>query len=436
MLISFSLGNFLSFSSTNTLSFIATSVKDKNESSFYPPSYQWDYRLLRSIGIMGFNSAGKTNFLKGIAAMKYAVLYSGTSAVNVFQTTTRPYLLRKENNEPTFFEISFFLHNIKYRYGYKVLNNLIDEEWLFNAEPKIREVNLFTRKGRGITCNKIWNKQADNMIETLFKRAQDHTLFLSVLGVLNVAPAVEILKWFEKITVIQSFDPNQFANLTAELMNDDILRLNILRLIRDAKLGFDTTAESKLGESENSGRISQEFMEFMIQNEILPKNKYRIKTQHIVFNLKGEKAGTVFFDLFEQESAGTKKFFALIGLLLDAVIRNKILLFDELDGQFHFAMYETIIAFFNNPKMNPKGAQLIFTSHNTTILKKGKLRRDQLYLINKNDLGESKLERFHEKGKTIRTDTSLEKEFLEGDLKGHPDIKIGLFTGLLDFPDA
>ncbi len=86
--------------------------------------------------------------------------------------------------------------------------------------------------------------------------------------------------------------------------------------------------------------------------------------------------------------------------------------------------------------MNPGGAQLLFTSHNTTILKKGKLRRDQLYVINKDDKGESKLSRFHQKGKSLRTDTSLEKEFLEGDLQSHPDIQIGLFTGLLDFPST
>ena len=433
MLVSVTISNFLSFGSKTTISFVATPIKGKNDYTFYPPSYEWDYRLLRSIGIMGFNSAGKSNLLKGIAVMKYAVIYSGTSASNVFQTTIQPFLLRENNKEPSFFEIVFFVNNRKYRYGYKILNSIIDEEWLFYAEPKIRENNLFYRIGRNLTYSKTWNKQSDSMLDTLFKRTQDHTLFLSVLGVLNVDPAVEILKWFEKITIIESFESDDFIDFTAELINNDIFRYNFLRLLHEAKLGFTVIAEVKKVGTGKAVRVEKEFMKFMLENELLPKNTYDIKTAHDVFDNNGEKTGTIYFDLREQESAGTKKFFVVMGLLLDAIVKGKILLFDELDSQFHFAMFETLISFFNNPKINFKGAQLIFTSHNISILKKDKLRRDQLYLIRKNEFSESILDRFHEKGRTIRTDASLEKEFIDGDLKSHPNID--LFTGLLEFPD-
>jgi len=155
-----------------------------------------------------------------------------------------------------------------------------------------------------------------------------------------------------------------------------------------------------------------------------------------LFDESGNEVGTVMFDLRTQESAGTKKFFGLVGLLISAMIEGRILLFDELDAQFHFAMYETLVVFFNNPKINMKGAQLFFTSHNTTILKKSKIRRDQLYRLIKDETGESTLRRFHEKGSTVRTDASLEKEFMEGDLKSHPNIDFNLFTGLLNFPDS
>jgi hypothetical protein len=147
----------------------------------------------------GYNAAGKTNLLKSLAVMKYTVLYSGSSSTNLFLTSITPFLLKADSSEPTHFEIIFFVNNKKYRYGFRVHNGIVLQEWLFYAEPKVRENNLFNREKRGITYNKNWNKEADNSLEALFKRVQDHTLFISVLGVLNVQPAVDILKWFEKI---------------------------------------------------------------------------------------------------------------------------------------------------------------------------------------------------------------------------------------------
>lgn len=435
MIVSFTVENFLSFGDPNTLSFMATSVKGGKEHTFLPPSYHWDYRLLRSVGILGFNSSGKTNLLKAIAAVRYAVLYSGNSASNVFEESVTPFLLRAENSAETSFELVFFLNDKKYRYGFKVLKNIVTEEWLFYAEPKVRENNLFHRKSGGIIFNKNWNKEADGSIEPLFKRVQQHVLFISVLGVLNVQPAVDILKWFEKIVVVDTFDPEKFINFTSERLQDDAFKFNFLRIVKEASLGFNTVIENRISDIEKGGKISANFMEFMIQNEIIPKNTYNVWTVHPVFDKDGKECGTIKFDLRKQESAGTKKFFGLVGLLLDSIIKGNILLFDELDSQFHFAMYETLVALFNNPKVNPRGAQMIFTSHNTTLLKKNKIRRDQLYTLIKEKHGESRLKRVHEKGNALRTDTSLEKEYTEGDLRTHPNLDFNLFTGLLDFPE-
>lgn len=173
----------------------------------------------------------------------------------------------------------------------------------------------------------------------------------------------------------------------------------------------------------------------MLQNELLPKNRYDVNTIHTVFDKQGIKAGTLKFDLRKQESEGTRKFLGLIGLFLEAIANKRVLLFDELDSRFHFALYETLVTFFNDAKVNRKGAHLIYTSHNTTLLKDNKVRRDQLYTIEKNSIGESVLRRFHDKGDTLRTDASLEKEYQERTIKKKSQDDINLFTGLLDFPE-
>lgn len=435
MLINFTLSNFLSFGSSTTVSFLATPIKIGKENTFMPPSLDWDYRLLRSVGILGFNAAGKTNLLRTLAAMKYTVLYSASSSSNLFLASIVPYLLKEENNEPTHLEVSFFLNNKKYRYGFKVLNGVVVQEWLFYAEPKVRENNLFNRERRAVTFNKNWNKESDNSLEALFKRVQNHTLFLSVLGVLNVQPAVDILKWFERIVVIESFDADRFIDFTIEKLNDPIFRHVFTRLLEEAELGFSTILDQKISIAEKKGSVGGDFIDFMLNNELLPKNRYDVRTIHPTYTKKGEEKGTIQFDLRKQESAGTKKFFGLIGLFLEAIANKRILLFDELDSQFHFALYETLVRFFNDPTINPKGAQLLFTSHNTTLLKGGKIRRDQLYSISKDKVGSSILNRFHDKGSTLRTDASIEKEYEERTIKKNFNQMPNLFSGLLDFPE-
>jgi AAA15 family ATPase/GTPase len=419
----------------STVSFLATPLKIGKESTFMPPSLEWDYRLLRSVGILGFNAAGKTNLLRGLAVMKYTVLYSSSSSSNLFVTSVVPYLLKSDNTDPTHFEVNFFLNNKKYRYGFKVSNGMVSQEWLFYSEPKVRENNLFNREKRAIVFNRNWNKESDNSLDSLFKRVQDHTLFLSVLGVLNVQPAVDILKWFEKIVVIESFDADRFIDFTVEKLNDPVFRHVFTRLLHEAELGFTTIFDQKISAAEKRGAIGGDFIDFMLTNELLPKNRYDVKTIHSTYNQDGAQKGTVQFDLRKQESAGTRKFFGLIGLFLEAIANRRILLFDELDSQFHFALYETLVRFFNDPIVNQKGAQLLFTSHNTTILKGGKIRRDQLYSISKDDKGSSVLSRFHDKGSTLRTDASIEKEYEDRTIKKGFSQSPNLFSGLLDFPE-
>jgi AAA15 family ATPase/GTPase len=435
MLISFKISNFLSFDSPTTVSFLATSIKGEKDSTFLPPSLQWDYRLLRSIGVLGYNSAGKSNLLKGIGAMKYAVLYSGSSSGNIFLSSVVPFLLKTQSDKHSEFEVLFFLNNTKYRYGYKVGNGVVFEEWLAYAEPKVRENYLFLRSQKSINVNKAWNKENDNSIETLFKRVQDNTLFISVLGVLNVQPAVDILKWFQRIIVIDSFEADPFIDFTAEKLNDDVFRHVFTRILKDANIGFETIFEQKISNPEKLGTLTKDFLEYMLQNELLSKNRYDVLTIHTIFDNEGNKSGSIKFDLRTQESAGTKKFFGVIGLFLEAIANNRILLFDELDSRFHFGLYETLVQFFNDPKINPNCSQLLYTSHNTTILKGNKIRRDQLYSIKKSEKGSSLLERFHEKGNTLRTDASIEKEYQDRTLKKRPNSDFNLFSGLLDFPD-
>lgn len=93
----------------------------------------------------------------------------------------------------------------------------------------------------------------------------------------------------------------------------------------------------------------------------------------------------------EDESSGTRKFFALSGLIIDILEKGTVLVVDELDAKLHPNIVSKIVEMFNSSYFNPKNAQLIFNTQNTNILKENTFRRDQIWFIDKNRYGESRL---------------------------------------------
>jgi len=121
----------------------------------------------------------------------------------------------------------------------------------------------------------------------------------------------------------------------------------------------------------------------------------------------------------KEESHGTRKFFDLSGPIIDTLLKGKTLVVDELDTQLHPALIRGICELFNSKKLNPQNAQLIFVSHNTNILDKDLLRRDQIWFIEKDQFGASELFSLvefkdKENGRKVRNDASYEKSYLKG----------------------
>ena len=84
-----------------------------------------------------------------------------------------------------------------------------------------------------------------------------------------------------------------------------------------------------------------------------------------------------------EESAGTQRLFKIAPILLDTLTNNGVVLLDELESSMHPFMAEMIIRLFNDPEVNPKGAQLVFTTHNVHVMNPELLRRDQIWLAEK-----------------------------------------------------
>ena len=128
------------------------------------------------------------------------------------------------------------------------------------------------------------------------------------------------------------------------------------------------------------------------------------------------------FSLEEDESNGTQRFFALIGPVLNVLDHGGLLVVDELECSMHPLLTRKVVELFHNPEANPKGAQLIFATHDSTLMSPALLRRDQIWLMEKNF--KSATEMFSlceiEREKRPRKEESFGKNYLAGRYGGVP----------------
>ncbi len=154
-------------------------------------------------------------------------------------------------------------------------------------------------------------------------------------------------------------------------------------------------------------------------------------TLRLVHRIAGQEQA---FD-FSDESVGTRTWFSLIGPTLNALENGDVLLFDELDASLHPRLSARLVEMFQDPKSNPRCAQLIFTSHDTSLL--NSLNRDEVWLTDKGPDGATTLTALAEYGgDRVRRSLNLERAYLQGRFGAVPDLDqvvlrraMGMFLG-------
>lgn len=159
-------------------------------------------------------------------------------------------------------------------------------------------------------------------------------------------------------------------------------------------------------------------------------NQYKIYTRHKVFDLKGMEIGTVDFDL-KSESAGTQKFLAIAGPIVNSLLNGYPIIIDELDAKLHFLLVHFLVKLYCNEKLSAYGGQIAFSNHMLDIMDRELLRRDQIVLVSKNNLG-TQVATAHSLG--FRSDAIFRREYLSNQYGKIPDISLNqteLFEGFI-----
>ena len=409
MLIYLKIKNFRSIKDERVFSMEASSIKEL-KSSVYNVR---DHKLLPVAVFYGANSSGKTNILLALQKMRRLVLRS-VKLNPGDKLDYEPFELNNHTlSEPTMFEVQFICDTTIYRYGFEYDKDIIYKEWLFEKQEKQKEYNLFARVESNFDISKTRFPEGLGKDES----TETNRLFISLVAQLKGAKAKLILDWFKNSNVITGLDTEGYEGITIEMLkNNKEGSKQALDFFHHLQLGFNNIVfiERKFSEvAELWSHTDTELLEKYKDETVI-----ETLTTHNVYNDDKIVVSQRNFSKDRKESEGTKKIIEISGPLFDTLINGKVLFVDELDAKLHPLLTISIVKLFMNKNTNPKGAQLVFATHDTHLLNLSILRRDMIWFAEK-DCDESTdiyslIEFKDENGLKVRNDRSIEKDYFNG----------------------
>jgi len=381
MLIEFSVTNYRSFLTTQSLTLAAnTATELQEENSFVSPVSNLP-RFLRSSVVYGPNAAGKSNLIQAISFMKSFVLSSAKESQEGEKIDATPFLFNRQNSRNSSeFEVLFIQDGIRYQYGFAVNSKRVTGEWLF-VYPEGRAQKWFERNYDLETQKDIWyfGPKFTGRRKVWQEATRSNALFLSTAIQLNNEQLKPVFNWFDHKLHVIGHGENISPKFSANECEKEEKKKKILKFMNAADLSItDIFLEKK---------------EFSTKD--LPAEMPQNIKEEISKELDGKKLTSLFFmhpssdtgeDValeFDEESAGTRKLFTLAGPWLDVLDNGLVLFVDELDTSLHPHLVRFLLNLFHNHETNRHNAQLVFTTHDTTVLDQTLMRRDQVWFVEK-----------------------------------------------------
>lgn len=431
MLIQFSVQNFRTFKEKATLSLIASNYdKETRETENISDTNIYNLRILKSAIVYGANASGKSKFIEALMFMKSFAINSSKESQKGEEIDVEPFKLNNESEkQPSEFEVIFLYKKEMFRYGFEVDKDKIVSEWLYH-KPKTKEVELFYRDFQNFqTHTRNFPKGATLVREDLIR---NNALLLSVAAQFNDTTCENIIEWFKNLKTISGLKKEGYQGYTMGKTKDPKHKERILELLKAADLGIQDIKLEMLDVTKLPKEMPKELREMILKKSKEDNAEFfsDILTTHKKFDNSKKHIGNTNFSLDDDESFGTRKFFALTGPVLDAIENGYTLVVDELDSKLHPNLVCKIVSLFNSKKLNPKNAQLIFNTHDTNLLSSGLFRKDQVWFTEKDKYGEAKLYSLADfKSDAVRKNEAFEDNYIRGKYGAVPFL--GFFDNLI-----
>ena len=413
MLLEFSCSNHKSIK--NKIGFSMIAGNDNTNEEFL---YDFEgYNILRSAVIYGANGSGKSNFIDSISYIKNMV---GGSILNQLGQKLEQYPHKlSAKGEVSEYSIQFIRNGVRYAYGLGIMENKVNEEYLYYF-PNKRQVKIFERSGEEI----IPGDKYKNRLNTPISILKDNRLFLScAANFTDIKEIEEAFLFFVEDLVIYSPEFTPWFPKSVELIseNEDIKELFIK---------FFNSLGTEIVD------IRPEFTSVSI-NELPEEIKFDENIRKILENREGKKIGVKLVyrdfetDLSEEESTGIRNLFNIIYPIIDIIKNGKVFICDELESSLHeYIVCEIIKLFYGNEEINP--AQLIFSTHNTSLLGSGLFRRDQIWFTELDKERATDLYSLAEI-KNVRKTENWEKGYISGKYGAIPVLNMDILNKIKNF---
>lgn len=377
MLVEFRVKNFRSLRDEQVLSLVASkdkSLRDTHTQDTGIPAVPF---LLRSVAIYGANASGKSNLIKALQYMRGVVIESATLIKPGQTYKVQPFRLDADSaSHPTEFETTFILDGIRHQYGFAMTQTRIVSEHLL-VYKAFKPQRWFERQYDVKQDKDVYEfgPALKGPKHTWENATRPNSLFLSMAAQLNSEALRSIFDWFANHLVIFN-EANQLApQFSIMALKNDVMRKEICEFLSSADISIaDIDVVTR--------KVAGQAMRFDFaagKTEVHPEEieEHSLRFHHATEN------GKAIFE-FEDESNGTRNLLALSGPVLDILRKGLTLLIDELDTSLHTLLVRELVGMFHRPEVNTGGAQLIFTTHDTSLLDAPDLfRRDQVWLVEK-----------------------------------------------------
>ncbi|MEI7730809.1 MAG: ATP-binding protein [Verrucomicrobiota bacterium] len=429
MLIEFVFENHRSFRAEQRLSMVANNHDKSLPGHLIDLESVSGFRgvnLLKGAALYGANASGKSNVLDALQFMDYFVENSAIKLQPGDAIKAQPFLLAPgAANEPSRFEITAIIEGTRYQYGFSVTRERVTHEILV-AYPKGHAQKWFERRWDAHKKKYSWSSPTANFRydQALKDKTRDNALFVSTGAQWNHKQLDTIYQWFKKtmhflhLGVNAVLTPGHTSSLAKK---EPKIFEQAVALLQRADFGLvgATVEEHQIPVEDLKAHLPPAMLKKMEEKGDLREiTETEIKLQH-----QADGMDPVAID-FDSESAGTQRFFALVGPWLEMLEKGQIVCIDELESSLHPNLVAEFLKLLFCAKHNRKGAQVIFTTHNSTLLGSKILRRDQIWFTEKKPTGDTFL--YPLTDYKPRNTESLEKGYLTGRYGGVPYIPEGL----------
>jgi len=364
MLIEFRVKNFRSLRDEQVLSLVASSDSTLEETHTVKTGLSAVPKLLRSAAVYGANASGKSTLIKALQYMRGVVVESATVVQPGQAYNVQPFRLDASSaDQPTEFEVSFILDNVRYQYGFAMTSVRIVSEHLlvYKASKPQRwfERHYDADSGKDVYEFSDYLKGSKRVWEGA---TRPNALFLSMAVQLNSESLRPVFEWLANGLVIINEQSPLGAHTSINMLKNASNRQQICNFLSAADISIaDIEVVTR--------KVPSQTVHFDLNAGKTEVRQEDVEDSQLIFSHVTEH-GSAKFDLMD-ESSGTRNLLFLAGPTLDILKKGITLIFDELDTSLHTLLARELVRLFHQPEVNTGGAQLIFSTHDTSLKRTG-----------------------------------------------------------------